>query len=813
MLDLRLSIRALRAAPVVSAMAIVSFAIGIGANSAVFSIVNAILLKPLPYPDPDRLVLLGYTFSGASVPLVSETKLNVWKDQAGPWQDIAALRGRRVAVTEGDQAEQVLALQTNTDFFALFGARAALGRVFTAAEDRPGGERVVLLSDGFWKRRFSSDPHIVGRRLRVDGSIATIVGVLDGTVDTTIFNVAPDVWIPLQLDPNSTDHPPSLRAAARLRPDATIALAQAQARLAGDEFHRRFPQASGPQDTFTVAPFRDALVESMRPSLLVLVGEVAFVLLISCANVANLMLIRGSVRQQEIAIRTAIGASRWQIVRQLATESLMLAFVGGSLGLAFGEAGVRTLLALNPADLPRIGPNAAGVTADWRVALFTFAIAAMTGLVCGVWPAMRLATRDQLIRVGSEGRSSATARERRIRGLLVVSQMALALVLLVGATLLIRTFVALNQADRGYDADRVLTLRVALADPRFAKTSAVEQIVRTTAERVTALPGVIGAAATRTLPLESDWRTSVRIVGRPVNDTSAIVSYRIISPEYFNVLKVPIVQGRTLIDRDGAGASPVAVINQAMARRYWPDGDALNSRLIVFPGLMPDDEPAREIVGIVSDIRDGMPLDQDERPTVYVPLAQLLDRESAAQAPAGLAWIIRTRSEPAALARSIEREISRAGADTPVADVRSLNQLAARAIAPAAFSMSVLSVFGACALLLAATGMYGVMAYSVQQRTYEIAVRLAIGARWHQIRNMVLLDGLKLAGYGVALGILAATALTGTLSAFLFGVVPHDLLTFMTAPLLLSVVAFVAAWVPAMRASRIEPAKILKGGF
>jgi predicted lysophospholipase L1 biosynthesis ABC-type transport system permease subunit len=228
---------------------------------------------------------------------------------------------------------------------------------------------------------------------------------------------------------------------------------------------------------------------------------------------------------------------------------------------------------------------------------------------------------------------------------------------------------------------------------------------------------------------------------------------------------------------------------------------------------MPDDEPAREIVGIVSDIRDGMPLDQDERPTVYVPLAQLLDRESAAQAPAGLAWIIRTRSEPAALARSIEREISRAGADTPVADVRSLNQLAARAIAPAAFSMSVLSVFGACALLLAATGMYGVMAYSVQQRTYEIAVRLAIGARWHQIRNMVLLDGLKLAGYGVALGILAATALTGTLSAFLFGVVPHDLLTFMTAPLLLSVVAFVAAWVPAMRASRIEPAKILKGGF
>jgi putative ABC transport system permease protein len=810
--DLRRSIRALRAAPVVSAMAIVSFTVGIGANSAVFSIVNAVLLKPLPYPDPDRLVLLGYTFSGASVPLVSETKLNVWKDQASAWQDIAALRAQRVAVTEGDQVEQVRALQTNTDFFALFGARAALGRVFTAAEDRPGGDRVVLLSDGFWQRRFSSDPHIVGRPLRVDGSIATIVGVLDGTVDTAIFNVAPDVWIPLQLDPNSTDHPPSLIAAARLRPDTTIALAQAQARLAGNEFHRRFPQASGPDDTFTVAPFQEALVQNMRPSLLVLVGAVAFVLLISCANVANLMLIRGSVRQQEIAIRTALGATRWQIVRQLVTESLMLAFIGGSLGLAFGEAGVRILLALNPAELPRVGPDAAGITVDWRVASFTFAISAITGLVCGLWPARRLSTGDQLLHVAGRGRSGATARDRRVRGLLVVSQMALALVLLVGATLLIRTFLALNQVDRGYDADRVLTLRVALAEPRFTKTSAVEQLVRTTVERVTALPGVVGAAATRTLPLESDWRTSVRIVGRPFNETSpAIVSYRIISPEYFNILSVPIVQGRALMDRDGPGAPPVAVINQAMARRYWPDGDALNNRLIAFPGRVPDDEPAREIVGIVSNVRDGMPLEQDERPTMYVPLAQLLDRESEAQAPGGLAWIIRTRSEPAAVARSIEREIARAGADTPVADVRSLDQLAARAIAPTAFSMSVLSVFGACALLLAATGMYGVIAYAVQQRTYEIAVRLAIGARWHQIRNMVLLDGLKLAACGVALGIPAATALTGTLSAFLFGVVPHDLLTFMMAPLLLSVVAFAAVWVPATRASRIDPAKILRG--
>src|SRR5262245_33554911 len=420
MRNLRLAIRGLRAAPLVSAVAIVSLALGIGANTAVFSIVNAVLLKPLPYPHPDRLVLLGYTFSGASVPLASETKVNVWMEQAAAWEDVAALRARRVNVSDGARAEQVVALQTNAGFFTLFGARAALGRLFTAAEDRHNGELVVLLSDGFWKRRFGSEPDIVGRTLRVDGTTATIVGVLSANVDTAIFNINPDVWIPLQLDPNSTDHLPTLIAAARLRPGATIALALAQARVAGEAFHRRFPQASGPNDTFTVAPLQDALIQHARASLLVLVGAVEFVLLMACANVANLILIRGSVRRREIAIRLAIGASRWQIVRQLVAESLMLAIVGGALGLALGHAGIRTLLAVNSADLPRIGPDARGVTADWRVLLFTLAVSAITGLVCGVWPAIRVSRGDPLLHIGHGGRPGATGRDRRIRALLVV---------------------------------------------------------------------------------------------------------------------------------------------------------------------------------------------------------------------------------------------------------------------------------------------------------------------------------------------------------------------------------------------------------
>ena len=404
--DVRLAIRALLKTPVVSAVAIVSLTLGVGANTAVFSILNAVLLKPLPYPDAQRLVLLGYTFSGASAPLVSETKLNVWKAHADALQDVAALRVRRVSLADGAEADQVLALQANVDLFTLIGARAALGRVFTADEDRPAGDRVVILADGFWKRRFGADPRVVGRQLRLDGEMTTVVGVLNPNVDTAVFNTTPDVWIPLQLDANSTSHPPSLIAAARLRPGATLAGAQAEARVVGEAFRRRFPDAIGPNDTFTVVPFQNAMVQNVRTSLLVLAAMV-FVLLIACANVANLMLIRGSVRQREIAIRAAIGASRWRIVRQLTTESLMLVIVGGSLGLAFGTASIRMLLALNPSDLPRLGPDAGGVTADWRVLLFTVTISVMTGLVCGVWPALRLSQADHLAHLAGT-RSSAT---------------------------------------------------------------------------------------------------------------------------------------------------------------------------------------------------------------------------------------------------------------------------------------------------------------------------------------------------------------------------------------------------------------------
>jgi putative ABC transport system permease protein len=809
--EFRLAIRALRAAPLVSAAAVISLILGIGANTAVFSVVNAILLRPAPYPEPKRLVLLGYTLSGASAPLVSETKLNVWKEQTNAWQDIAALRARNVNVSVGATAEQVQALQTDAGFFALFGARTALGRTFTPAEDQPGGDRVVVLSDGFWKRRFGSNPRCIGTQVRVDGALATIVGVLDARVDTSIFNVTPDLWIPLQLDANSASHGPSLIAVGRLRPGVSVAFAQAHAHAAAEAFRRRYPTVIGPTDTFTVTPFQEALVQSTRPSLMALAGAVACVLLIACASVANLAFIRGSVRQQEIAIRAAIGANRWQIIRQLLTESLVLTSLGGAGGLALGAIGIRMLLVMNPTSLPRIGSEASGVTVDWRVLSFALAVSVITALLCGVWPAVRVSGGDLAVALrGSGGSAGTTVRERRVRSWLVVGQLALALVLLVGATLLVRTFAALHQADRGLDLHHVLTLDVALTDPRFAKTKSVTEVVRTGVERLTALPGVMRAAATRTLPLESDWGTSIRVVGREPGSTPLQASYRIISPGCFDVFSIPVLRGRDVSDRDDTGAPPVALINQEMARRFWPGGDPLNDWVVAFPGRVPDDEPPRQIIGIVADVRDGMPLDQEPKPIVYVPLAQLLDRESAAQADS-LAWVIRTRGEPVGLARSIAREISMASDGAPISSVKSMDDIAVRAIAPTRFSMTVLIVFGASALLLAAVGMYGVMAYAVQQRTYEIGVRLALGAGLHQVRNMVLFDGLKLTLCSVALGGVTAAALSGTLTAFLFGVRAHDVLAFTVAPALLGIVAFVAVWIPARRASRVDPAEVLRG--
>jgi putative ABC transport system permease protein len=532
-------------------------------------------------------------------------------------------------------------------------------------------------------------------------------------------------------------------------------------------------------------------------------------LLIACGNVANLLLVRASVRQREFAIRTSIGASRGRIVRQLLTESLVLSLAGGALGLVLGSAGVRALLILNQGGLPRIGPYGAGIALDWRVLTFTLLVALATGLLFGVLPALQ-ASRAGLVSVRmaeGSGRTGTSCGTGRARSLLVMTEMALAIVLLVGAALLIRTFVALGTVNRGFNTRDVLTLRMSLSTPRFSQTSGVVQLVRNGVQRINALPGVASAGAAVALPLESDWLSGYTIAGLPSNGRPpGLASFRIISPGYLAVFQIPLIRGRAFTDRDGDGAPLVAIINEAMARQISPRGDALDGRINQFPGLVPV-EPTRQIVGIVGDVRDGLALNRQTRPTVYVPMAQM---PAPALHTEPLAWVIRTRTDPDATALAIAKALQQTSGGLPVTQIRTMDAVSTDATARTRFQMVLMAIFGGLALVLAAIGVYSVLAYTVQQRTHEMGVRLALGAESRTVQQMVIGEGMRVALPGILVGFAAAFGFARVLDGFLFGVTVHDPLVFASVPLLLTAVAFVAVWLPSRLASRVNPVVALR---
>ena len=434
--DTRYVVRTLRKTPTFTAAAILTLALAIGANSAIFSLVNAVILKPAPYRNADRIVVLGYTFDGRWVPRASPSKFKVWKERTRAFDDLSAARFGRADLFEGADTEQIPAAHVSAEFFKLFGAPVVEGRTFTAAEDRPDGDPVVVLSYGFWQRHFGGEGRAIGKVLVVDQIRVVVVGILDSSFDTTIFGVSPDLWIPIRLDPHTASHPPSVWAAGRLRPGVSLAAANADAHLAGEAFRRAFPEAAGPKDTFAVLPLLDVMVHDVRRSLFVFMGAVAVVLLIACTNLANLMLARASTRQRELAVRTAIGASRGRNVRWLLTESLVLSIAGGALGLALGGIGIRTLLAFNPAEIPRIGPQGSGVSLDWRVLTFTFLVSIVTGLLFGAWPARRASRTDMSVTFTPGCHSLGGLRLRSARALLLTTELALALMLVVPFTVI-----------------------------------------------------------------------------------------------------------------------------------------------------------------------------------------------------------------------------------------------------------------------------------------------------------------------------------------------------------------------------------------
>jgi predicted permease len=788
--------------PSLTATALAALAIGIGSNTAIFSVVNAVLLKPPPFYEPERIVMFMNTSPNGQGGGASPAKFFHWRAQADVVQDVSAFRTGVVNWTGGDVPEQLRSAQVSGDFFRLFGAPIVRGRAFSGQEDLPGGPKVVLISEGLWRRRFAQDPNITSKTLLVGGDPHPIVGVVGDAFDFREFGPAPEVWVPFQFDPNTRDQGHYFQAAGRLKPGVSLAQARTRVVASAAEFLRKYPRSLGQRNGFNVEPLQEALVQNVRGSLTVLGVAVGFVLLIACSNVANLLLARAIGRKREIAIRAAIGAGRGRLIRQLLTESVLLSAAGAVLGSILGYVGIRALLSVNTANLPRVGRDGALVTVDWRVLAF------------GLIPALQSSKADlsATLKEGG-GRAGSGFRQNKARTILVVSEVALALVLVIGAALLIRTSLALQAVKPGFDATNVLTMRMSLAGQRFLTSSAIDRLVRDGTDRIRALPGVVTASATCCVPLEGGYGLPFLVVGRPLQDGPfhGGGGWQTISPRFFDVFKVPVLRGRAFTELDNAGGPPVVMINQAMATRFWPKADPLQDRIWIGKGIMSElaAEVPRQIIGIVGDVRDGA-LNRDPQPTMYVPNAQVPDALNALNVRlTPLAWVVRTQGDPSRLSASVQ-EVLRQTSGLPVSDVRTMDEVISRSTSRQRFNMLLMSIFGGSALCLAAIGVYGLMTYSVQQRTQEIGIRMALGAEAGHVRKMVVFQGMTFSVIGVVLGTGAAFWLAKLISTFLFGVQPWDPAVFVAVPVLLTAIAFVAVLVPAMRATRVDPMSALR---
>jgi putative ABC transport system permease protein len=809
--DFKQSLRMLAKSPAFTFAAVAALALGIGVNTAIFSVVNAVLLKPLTYPEPDRLVQFLTTQPDGNGAGASITKFHNWQQQTNVFQDVSAydFGGPGFNLT-GTVPEQVHGIHVTHDYFKLFGAPVQFGRTFTQQEDLPNGGKVVVLSDGLWKRKFGGDPKVVGTAISLSGDPYTIVGILGPDFHS---DPVADVWVPFQFDPNSTNQGHFFLAAGRLKPGVSIDQANAQLKLATQQFLRRYPTYNQ-KIVFAVQPLRDFIVSDVRSSLFVLLGAVGFVLLIACANVANLLLVRATGRKREFAIRVSLGASRAHIIRQLLTESIVLSLTGGILGLILGYAGVRWLLSINPGNIPRIGETGAGVGVDWRVLAFTLVISLITGILFGLFPAIGASHPDLHSTLKESGNRTGTGfRQSKARSLLVISEVSLALVLLIGASLLIRTYVALRTVDPGFKTHNVLTMYMSLTGERYQKTAGVAQLSRLGRERLNAIPGVEASASTCCLPLESGYGLPFIVVGRPLgkDQQTGGAGWMSTSPGYFDVFRIPILSGRDFKESDTGTSPGVVLLNQAMVKKFWPKENPIGQQIIIGKGVGPQfDEPARQIIGVVGDIRDGG-LNRDPRPLMIIPQSQVTDGMTGLNASIGpVAWLVRTKSDPRMLANAVTEQLRQASNGFPVARVRPMEEVVIQSTARQDFNMLLLTIFGAAALILATIGIYGLMAYSAQQRTQELGIRMALGADRSKIRSLVVWQGMHLALIGVALGIAAAFALAHLIASFLFGVKWWDPIVFIAIPIILTITALLAVWIPAHKASKLDPMEALR---
>ena len=806
--DIKQAFRTLRKSPVFAATAILTLALGIGANAAIFSVFNTVVLSPVSVPESDTLVQLVSTVNGQPISKeASVVTYSYWREQAEVIEDVAAYRRVAVNYTGGDTPVRVAAGQVTASYFRAFRANMMLGRSFTTDEDLQGGPKVAISSYAFWTQRLGSDPDVLGKALSLNGVSHTIVGVAALEFDTReLGNI--DLWMPL--DPSTAG---SLEAVARLKPG--VSLVQAQERLAASTtaFRERVATAMRDEVRFGAVLFKDAVIETgfrndPRGVLWLLIGTVTFVLVIASANVAGLMLAHTSAREREIAVRSALGAGRWRIVRQLLTESALISGIGGVLGLTLGFIGIRALLAVNTAGLPRLGQDGAWVTMDWRVIAFTVSVSIATVVMSGLLPALAVSRGDRsdVIRY-SRSPSTTGLRKNKVRSAVVVVEISLAIILLVGTALLIRTTVALNAIEPGFNVDDVITLRTSLPEERFHSSAAIGELSHRALERIRSIPNVEAAGVSCCIPLQGSWGLVFKIIGRD-DGGRAFTSggdVTISTGDYFEVFQTPLVRGRVFNERDDSSAPPVLVINRALADRWWPDGqEPLGQRI----HLGREDEPAREVIGVVENERKARL--EVVRPILYVPQAQISDAWIKENLEAdSLVWIVRTSGDPMRLSTVLRDQIQQS-TGVPVTDVAAMQEVVADSISRQRANMLLMTIFGGVALLLTAIGVYGLVAYSVHQRTHEIGVRMALGAQRDSILGMVIRHGVFLAAIGTAIGITAAYFLASLLASLLYGVEPRDPAVFIAVPVTLAIVVLMAVSIPAYRASRFHPLDALR---
>ena len=802
--DMRYAYRMLIKNPGFSAVAVLALALGIGANTAIFSVVNAVLLRPLPYEEPDRLVSVARGFEGGGrSDSVSMTKFVFWRDNNQVFDGLGAydILGAGHNLTGGDRPERIASIRVSTELFPVLGVEPQAGRNFIPAEGVRGAAPVVIISDGLWKRRFGGEPSLIGRSIPLSGTPHTVVGIMPAGFQ---FTPVSDVWTPLQPVADAEDQANLIALIGRLKPGMTPESASAGLESLAIGFREQYPALMNEQESISAIGYHENLVDDIRPALLVLLGAVAFVLLIACANVANLLLSRAASRRQEIAVRTALGAPRVRLIRQLLTESAMLALVGAAIGLTVSYWGLQLLMSMSPANLPEL----MSISIDARVMLFTLGIALATGLLFGVVPALQISKqnlRDTLHESGT--RTTAGAGGRRIRGALVVAEIALSLVLLIGAALLLRSFSQLRDVDPGFDAPNVLTMQMSMTGGRYDTSEDLDGLFRSALARIRLLPGVEAAATVTNLPTEPGPDLPFEIEGRQMEEGEFLgAQWRSTTPEYFEAMGIPLVRGRVFTEGETPASTPVILINETLAARDFPDQDPIGQMITVGRVMGPGfEDPPRQIVGIVGDTRE-FGLDQPAPATLFVPYPQVPDQLIAlANTLLPVVWVVRTREEPLSMTVPVQEVILGVDSNQPVSNVRSMEQVMGAWMARTEFNTLLLSIFAGVALFLAAIGIYGTMSYAVNQRTHEIGLRMALGAGGKQMLGLVVRQGMILAAAGVVIGLGAAFGLTRVLAGFLFGIGTTDTSTFAGVAAMLALIALVACYLPARRATRVDP--------